>query len=107
MVVIGIDPGISGALALVDHHGLRHVADMPVMPRSAGGAFVDVIGGHTLGTSEEPLFLVGFLPGTEIPGGWRAFKSAGVGGDVLGHDGAREPLEAEEAFVAVLVVGTP
>lgn len=40
MIVVGIDPGISGALALVDHHGLRHVADMPVMPRSAGGAFV-------------------------------------------------------------------
>jgi len=40
MVVIGIDPGISGALAMVTHHGLVHVADMPVMPRGAGGAYV-------------------------------------------------------------------
>lgn len=36
MIVIGIDPGISGALAQIDHHGLRSVADMPSMLRSAG-----------------------------------------------------------------------
>lgn len=41
MVVIGIDPGISGALALVDHgKRLVHLHDMPVMARGAGTATV-------------------------------------------------------------------
>lgn len=40
MIVVGIDPGISGAIAAVDHRGLRWVADMPIMPRGAGGAYV-------------------------------------------------------------------
>ena len=34
---IGIDPGLKGALALIDHHGqLLDVKDMPVIPRSGG-----------------------------------------------------------------------
>ena len=34
MVVIGIDPGLTGALALMDHHGLQAVQDMPTMQRA-------------------------------------------------------------------------
>lgn len=37
MLIIGIDPGLSGALALVGSQGLQDMQDMPVMPRSAGG----------------------------------------------------------------------
>lgn len=31
MIVIGIDPGLSGACAVIDHNGLRAVFDLPVM----------------------------------------------------------------------------
>lgn len=34
MLVIGIDPGLTGALAAIDHHGLEKVQDMPVMQRA-------------------------------------------------------------------------
>ncbi len=37
MIVIGIDPGLEGALSAVSDHGLIDMQDMPVMPRSAGG----------------------------------------------------------------------
>lgn len=40
MKFIGIDPGISGALALITPHGLQILADIPVMLRSAPGAKV-------------------------------------------------------------------
>jgi hypothetical protein len=32
MIVIGIDPGLSGACSVLDHNGLRAVFDLPVMP---------------------------------------------------------------------------
>ncbi len=39
MLVIGIDPGLTGALAAVDHRGLQAVQDMPTMQRAlAAGA---------------------------------------------------------------------
>lgn len=31
MIVVGIDPGISGACAVLDHNGLRAVFDLPTM----------------------------------------------------------------------------
>jgi len=34
MLVIGIDPGLTGALAAIDHRGLQKVEDMPVMQRA-------------------------------------------------------------------------
>lgn len=36
MQIIGIDPGITGALALIDHTGLRECVDMPIMLRGKG-----------------------------------------------------------------------
>ncbi|WP_245616496.1 RuvC family protein [Paraburkholderia acidipaludis] len=33
MIIAGIDPGLTGAVAFVDHHGLRAVFDLPTMPR--------------------------------------------------------------------------
>lgn len=34
MIIVGIDPGITGALAAINHRGLQAVSDMPVMQRS-------------------------------------------------------------------------
>lgn len=36
MIIIAIDPGLTGALAMVDHTGLREMADMPIMAKSTG-----------------------------------------------------------------------
>ena len=36
-LIIGIDLGLSGALACIDKNGLVDMQDMPVMPRSVGG----------------------------------------------------------------------
>lgn len=32
MIVIGIDPGLTGAVAVMDHNGVRAVFDLPTMP---------------------------------------------------------------------------
>lgn len=42
MIVIGIDPGLTGAVAVMDHNGVRAVADLPVMqvPGSSKDAMV-------------------------------------------------------------------
>jgi hypothetical protein len=37
MIVIGIDPGISGALAALDHNGRAIVHDMPTRAKAGGG----------------------------------------------------------------------
>lgn len=38
--MIGIDPGLSGALALIDNGVLREVADMPIMAKGKGTSLV-------------------------------------------------------------------
>ncbi|HEX6992409.1 MAG TPA: hypothetical protein VF151_11005 [Gemmatimonadales bacterium] len=41
MIVIGIDPGLTGAIACLDHHGeVRLIADIPVMQRASGKAAI-------------------------------------------------------------------
>lgn len=41
MIVLGIDPGLSGAIAMLGHKGeLLGLADLPTMQRGAGNAFV-------------------------------------------------------------------
>ena len=40
MIAIGIDPGVTGAIAMITHRGLVNMADMPTMPRGAGTGFV-------------------------------------------------------------------
>ena len=40
MIIIGVDPGLTGALASINHRGLVAGADMPVMQRSKGRATV-------------------------------------------------------------------
>lgn len=36
MLIISVDPGLTGALAMIDHRGLQAVADMPIMAKSSG-----------------------------------------------------------------------
>ena len=36
MITIAIDPGLTGALAMIDHHGLQACVDMPIMAKSSG-----------------------------------------------------------------------
>lgn len=40
MIAIGIDPGITGAIAMVNNHGLQGLTDMPTAVRSRGRATV-------------------------------------------------------------------
>lgn len=41
MIVIGIDPGLTGAIAMLDHRGaFAQLADMPVMERHGKAAYV-------------------------------------------------------------------
>lgn len=41
MVIIGVDPGLTGALAMLDHRGVYcTVADLPVMVRQGAKAYV-------------------------------------------------------------------
>ena len=41
MIVIGIDPGLTGAIAMLDHRGaFANLADMPVMERHGKAAYV-------------------------------------------------------------------
>lgn len=37
MIVIGIDPGLTGAVAVMDHNGVRAVFDLPIMPVPGAG----------------------------------------------------------------------
>lgn len=37
MLIVGIDPGLTGACAVLDHNGLRAVFDMPTMPAPGAG----------------------------------------------------------------------
>ena len=37
MIVIGIDPGLTGAIAVTDHNGVRAVFDLPTMPAPGAG----------------------------------------------------------------------
>lgn len=37
MIVVGIDPGLTGACAVLDHRGLRAVFDVPTMPDPIAG----------------------------------------------------------------------
>lgn len=37
MIVIGIDPGLTGAVAVMDHQGVRVVFDIPTMPVPGAG----------------------------------------------------------------------
>src|SRR6202142_2299223 len=72
---------------------------------SSGGSFMDVIRRQGLRRTREPVLLV--LPGGDVPIVGRADEGASVARNELGHDGARQPLESNEAPLAVGVVRSP
>lgn len=37
MIIIGIDPGLTGACAVMDHNGVRAIFDLPTMPVPGAG----------------------------------------------------------------------
>lgn len=49
-IIIGIDPGLTGAIAVLGSHGLIDMQDMPVMPRSAGGTVKQQVNAAALHT---------------------------------------------------------
>src|SRR5712691_7825098 len=91
-----------------DELGTRRQSEVRLvyMARGARRAFQDVIGGERLRAAVEPC-LGRFPVPANGPMLRRARESAAVGGDVLGRDGARQPMEAEEAAMAVRVVRSP
>lgn len=51
MIVVGIDPGLSGAVCVMDHNGVRAIFDLPTMPVPGAGPKALVkkkIDGHAL-----------------------------------------------------------
>lgn len=48
MLIIGIDPGITGAIAAIDHRGSRGLIDMPTMERSGTGSVRNQVSGPGL-----------------------------------------------------------
>lgn len=54
-MIISIDPGITGAIALVDQHGAHEVHDMPVMEKT-----------HGKGQQVNPYALAGLIRGLHI-----------------------------------------
>ena len=50
MIIIGIDPGLEGALGMLSTSGLVDMQDMPVMPRSAGGTVKQQVNAAALHT---------------------------------------------------------
>lgn len=100
MLIIGVDPGLTGALALLTNHGLQACHDMPTMIRGAGtGAVknqVDPSGlaailrawmeGHD---KNEAMVVIESqtvvrLPGNKMLGGASAFSLAYTAGIIEG-----------------------
>lgn len=48
MITLGIDPGITGALAALDHNGALRVEDMPTRPKHHPGKVLNEIDPHAL-----------------------------------------------------------
>jgi crossover junction endodeoxyribonuclease RuvC len=100
MLVIGIDPGLTGALAMISHKGLQAVHDMPTMIKGNGegavknqvdpGALVDVLRAWKAGhDNHEFMVLIESqgpvrLPGNKILGGASAFSLAYTAGVIEG-----------------------
>ncbi|MCM3755674.1 hypothetical protein M3665_27530, partial [Bacillus licheniformis] len=48
MLTLGIDPGISGALAALDHNGALRIADMPTRKKQGTGKVRNEVDPHVL-----------------------------------------------------------
>ena len=100
MNIIGVDPGLTGALALLNHHGLQAVHDMPTMIKGNGegavknqvdpGALADMLRAWLEGKDKNEVLVViesqgpVRLPGNKILGGASAFSLAYTAGVIEG-----------------------
>lgn len=88
----GIDPGVAGAVGLVDHAGrFAGVEDMPVLPTTTGRRQIDPAGLAAILRQHQPAFVlverVGPRPGEGAVGGFGFGHSFGC---ILGVLGALE-----------------
>lgn len=61
MLIIGIDPGLSGALSFIDHRGLRALVDIPIMSRGGKGFVKNQINAAALSEAlKEPIHSDGY-----------------------------------------------
>jgi len=82
-LIIGIDPGLSGAVGVLDHNGTTAVFDMPVADRSVSGRLL------WLALKDRHIALavvekVGSMPGQGVASTFRFGRAAGVVDGVLG-----------------------
>ena len=100
MQIIGIDPGLTGALALLNHHGLQAVHDIPTMIKGNGegavknqvdpGALADMLRAWLEGKDKNEIMVLieaqgpVRLPGNKILGGASAFSLAYTAGVIEG-----------------------
>ena len=100
MNIIGIDPGLTGALALITHRGLQAVHDIPTMIKGNGegavknqidpGAIADILRAWLEGKDKNEIMVMiesqgpVRLPGNKILGGASAFSLAYTAGVIEG-----------------------
>lgn len=113
IIVIGVDPGLTGALALMTHNGLQACRDIPIMLKGNGGGAVknqidpgaldELLRSWTSG-HEKNEFMVEIesqgpvrLPGNKILGGASAFSLAYTAGVI---EGVVAALRLPREFVA-------
>ena len=100
MQIIGVDPGLTGALALLSHHGLQAVHDIPTMIKGNGegavknqvdpGALADLLRAWIEGKDKNEIMVMiesqgpVRLPGNKILGGASAFSLAYTAGVIEG-----------------------
>lgn len=100
MNIIGVDPGLTGALALLNHHGLQAVHDIPTMIKGNGegavknqvdpGALDDLLRAWIEGKDKNEIMVMiesqgpVRLPGNKILGGASAFSLAYTAGVIEG-----------------------
>jgi len=106
MIVIGIDIGIKGAIAVFDDGGCRTVIDMPVKQKASGkGNQVDPAGLHAvlsnLGTIRACFIeLVGASPQMGVTGAFSFGKSAGIVEGIVGSLGIPTKMVAPQTWKA-------
>ena len=100
MQIIGVDPGLTGALALLNHNGLQAVHDIPTMIKGNGegavknqvdpGALDDLLRAWIEGKDKNEVMVMiesqgpVRLPGNKILGGASAFSLAYTAGVIEG-----------------------
>lgn len=92
MLTIGIDPGLNGALAVIDHKGFHGVYDVPVMQKGKGTGVVkrqvntaalanlvrEVVSGHDKVAVMVVLEQVGSMPGQGVSSMFSLGHTAGA-----------------------------